>query len=161
MAKFEVNPNDYIKDIPKPKWIRWILGMVIVIVVAVTAIFWPASVDPLPVPTPIDTLINKQDTSKVGLEAENGQNNSVAESTLSRSSDVSEQVMGKIHNAGAETKNVKVLNSYQSGDITLDAKKAIRGDFGNGAERRRILGENYERVQAVVNRLYKECKLQW
>lgn len=49
----------------------------------------------------------------------------------------------------------------QSGDITVDAKKAIRGDFGNGAERRKNLGANYDKVQAVVNKMYREGNLYW
>lgn len=48
-----------------------------------------------------------------------------------------------------------------SGDHTLDAKKAIRGDFGNGAERRKNLGSDYEQVQAIVNKMYREGRLHW
>ena len=43
----------------------------------------------------------------------------------------------------------------------MDAKKAIRGDFGNGAERRKNLGSNYDKVQAVVNKMYRNGNLQW
>ena len=42
-----------------------------------------------------------------------------------------------------------------------DAKKAIRGDFGNGAERRRQLGNDYEQVQALVNKMYRDGNLNW
>ena len=49
----------------------------------------------------------------------------------------------------------------QSGDVTVDAKKTIRGDFGNGAERRKHLGANYDKVQEVVNKMYREGNLHW
>ena len=49
----------------------------------------------------------------------------------------------------------------RSGDVTVDAKKAIRGDFGNGAERRRQLGNDYEQVQALVNKMYRDGNLHW
>lgn len=52
-------------------------------------------------------------------------------------------------------------SNIRSGDINIDAKKAIRGDFGNGLERCRLLGDDYEQVQALVNKMYREGNLHW
>ena len=40
-------------------------------------------------------------------------------------------------------------------------KKAIRGDFGNGEERVKALGINYEKVQKQVNLNYENGTLNW
>lgn len=40
-------------------------------------------------------------------------------------------------------------------DIDNLAKEVIRGNFGNGQERRDLLGENYEEIQKKVNELMK------
>ena len=43
-----------------------------------------------------------------------------------------------------------------SGDLETDAKSVIRGDFGNGAERKAALGERYGEIQRRVNEIYRE-----
>lgn len=40
-------------------------------------------------------------------------------------------------------------------DIENLAKEVIRGNFGNGQERKDLLGENYEEIQKRVNELMK------
>lgn len=40
-------------------------------------------------------------------------------------------------------------------DIEILAKEVIRGNFGNGQERKDLLGENYEEIQKRVNELIK------
>ena len=40
-------------------------------------------------------------------------------------------------------------------DIEKLAKEVIRGNFGNGQERKDLLGENYEEIQKRVNELMK------
>ena len=46
-----------------------------------------------------------------------------------------------------------MLGSGSHVDIDALARRTIRGDFGNGAERRRRLGANYDAVQRRVNEL--------
>ena len=46
--------------------------------------------------------------------------------------------------------NTPASNSSNDELLTL-VKKTIRGDFGNGADRRKALGSNYEEVQRQVN----------
>lgn len=40
-------------------------------------------------------------------------------------------------------------------DVDKLAKEVIRGNFGNGQERKDLLGENYEEIQKRVNELMK------
>ena len=40
-------------------------------------------------------------------------------------------------------------------DVEKLAKEVIRGNFGNGQERKDLLGENYEKIQKRVNELMK------
>ena len=40
-------------------------------------------------------------------------------------------------------------------DVENLAKEVIRGNFGNGQERKNLLGENYEEIQKRVNELMK------
>lgn len=46
--------------------------------------------------------------------------------------------------------NTPASNSSNDELLTL-VKKTIRGDFGNGADRRKALGSNYDEVQRQVN----------
>ena len=46
-------------------------------------------------------------------------------------------------------------------DVNLTAKMTIRGDFGNGENRKLQLGGNYTVVQDRVNELYRIGQLQW
>lgn len=41
-------------------------------------------------------------------------------------------------------------------DVENLAKEVIRGNFGNGQERKDLLGENYEEIQKRVNELMKD-----
>ncbi len=42
-----------------------------------------------------------------------------------------------------------------TGDVEEDAKAVIRGEFGNGDERKAALGDSYTKIQNRVNEIYK------
>ena len=46
-------------------------------------------------------------------------------------------------------------NDLSEKDVENLAKEVIRGNFGNGQERKDLLGENYEEIQKRVNELMK------
>lgn len=48
------------------------------------------------------------------------------------------------------------VSGQLTGDIETDAKSVIRGEFGNGAERRAALGERYGEIQRRVDAIYRE-----
>lgn len=55
--------------------------------------------------------------------------------------------------SGSGNTNTNSSKPNQNIDIDALAWAVIRGDYGNGVERRRRLGANYDRVQARVNEL--------
>lgn len=115
------------------------------------------SPDPIPVDTTqIDTLkkepvVAKVDTIATPEEPTVG-NGKVSDDT---------SVESAIEEPQKQTEEIVAPPVSQSGDVTVDAKKTIRGDFGNGAERRKHLGANYDKVQEVVNKMYREGNLHW
>lgn len=42
------------------------------------------------------------------------------------------------------------------GDVKTNARRVIRGDFGNGQERRDKLGSSYSEIQGKVNEMYRQ-----
>lgn len=60
----------------------------------------------------------------------------------------------------SEPKHTQASTSvpFCSGNEAVEAvaKKVIRGDFGNGAERRSALGDRYTEIQSKVNQYYRE-----
>ena len=47
-------------------------------------------------------------------------------------------------------------NAATSGDIEENALRVIRGDFGNGQERKDKLGSSYAEIQGKVNEMYRQ-----
>ena len=57
---------------------------------------------------------------------------------------------------------VPTKQNYHRGETyEIDAKMAIRGDFGNGIVRMQRLGSDYETVQTIVNQFIREGKTKW
>ena len=62
----------------------------------------------------------------------------------------------KVQTANNPTSVTAHASGTLSGDIEQDAKAVIRGDFGNGEERKAALGDSYTKIQNRVNEIYKE-----
>ena len=57
------------------------------------------------------------------------------------------------------TQNTKPSSSTSvpvSGDVEENARRVIRGDFGNGQERRDKLASSYSEIQGKVNEMYRQ-----
>lgn len=54
------------------------------------------------------------------------------------------------------TKPFSVTSAPVSGDVVENARRVIRGDFGNGQERRNKLGSSYSEIQGKVNEMYRQ-----
>lgn len=54
------------------------------------------------------------------------------------------------------TKPFSVTSAPVSGDVVENARRVIRGDFGNGQERRDKLGSLYSEIQDKVNEMYRQ-----
>lgn len=53
------------------------------------------------------------------------------------------------------TKPFSATPAPVSGDVEENARRVIRGDFGNGQERRDKLGSSYSEIQGKVNEMYR------
>ena len=59
----------------------------------------------------------------------------------------------------AATQNTKPSSSTSvpvSGDVEENARRVIRGDFGNGQKRKDKLGSSYSEIQGKVNEIYRQ-----
>lgn len=54
------------------------------------------------------------------------------------------------------TKSSSSTSAPVSGDIEENVRRVIRGDFGNGQERRDKLGSSYSEIQGKVNEMYRQ-----
>lgn len=53
----------------------------------------------------------------------------------------------------------KPTSISSQGSLEEKAKQVIRGDFGNGAERKNALGSDYQAIQRTVNKMYRTGKI--
>lgn len=171
MAKVKFEAEDFKKDSntsqknPKPnhlqKYWKWYGGAVAAACIAGAVILWPkGEVTPPTPPAVADSLENVVDSSALATPDTIA---AIAEESTSNE-EKSLETGTKPVNEEQKNSEAQIVNNppvTQSGDITMDAKKAIRGDFGNGAERRKNLGANYDKVQAVVNKMYQDGNLHW
>ena len=171
MAKVKFEAEDSKKDSntsqknPKPnhlqKYWKWYGSAVAAACIAGAVILWPkGEVTPPTPPAVADSLENVVDSSALATP------DTIAAIVEESTSNEEKSLETGTKPVNEEQKNseTQIVNNppvTQSGDITMDAKKAIRGDFGNGAERRKNLGSNYDKVQAVVNKMYRNGNLQW
>lgn len=54
------------------------------------------------------------------------------------------------------TKPFSATSDPVSGDVEENARRVIRGDFGNGQERKDKLGSSYSEIQGKVNEMYRQ-----
>lgn len=54
------------------------------------------------------------------------------------------------------TKPSSSTSAPVSGDVEENARRVIRGDFGNGQERKNKLGSSYSEIQGKVNEMYRQ-----
>lgn len=60
----------------------------------------------------------------------------------------------------SSTPQGQTANAQLASTIEQQAKQVIRGEFGNGEERRQKLGAAYDEIQRIVNEMYRSENLQ-
>ncbi|NCB79552.1 MAG: hypothetical protein EOM41_06245 [Bacilli bacterium] len=86
--------------------------------------------------------------SEVSTEKENESVSLNEKQTSPKSNEVSS------HDANSSIS--KTESSLPSGSLEQKAKEVIRGNYGNGIERKQKLGEQYTEIQGKVNEMYKK-----
>lgn len=99
-----------------------------------------------PVPTPTPSKSNEEIANEV-IQGKWG-NNPERKQRLTDAGYDYNAIQEIVNNKMAS--NTPASNSSNDELLTL-VKKTIRGDFGNGADRRKALGSNYDEVQRQVN----------
>lgn len=103
-------------------------------------------VEPVPTPTPTPSKSNEEIANEV-IQGKWG-NNPERKQRLTDAGYDYNAIQEIVNNKMAS--NTPASNSSNDELLTL-VKKTIRGDFGNGADRRKALGSNYDEVQRQVN----------
>ncbi len=103
-------------------------------------------------PAPVETNETPAsgDNSNAATPAKAGEKKAGESST--NKTPVAESTQPKQNN----TATVVSVSAPLSGDVVENAKRVIRGDFGNGKERKDRLGDSYEEIQAKVNEIYHQ-----
>jgi cytoskeletal protein RodZ len=86
--------------------------------------------------SPVDVVADKSNTTTSNKDSKT----TVPESASSKNTS----------NSGNQSTSVTV-----AGSVDEKARRTIRGDFGNGAERKNALGSEYDAIQAKVNEIYR------
>jgi hypothetical protein len=75
-------------------------------------------------------------------------------SSVASSSKPTQQAQSLKNNA--TTTQIAATSAPIGGDVVENAKRVIRGDFGNGQERKDKLGSAYAEIQGKVNEMYRQ-----
>lgn len=167
------------------KWPKILIPILIIAVAAVAAIaFWPKvdkGNDEQIVQNETEKFQSTEDDNSVGDNAikvehdecgEQVSENESAPEDASETPKVSETTPEKpnvvqpadntsrtVNSKPQPTHNTTSIASHVSGtltgDVEQDAKAVIRGEFGNGANRKAALGNRYQKIQDKVNEIYR------
>jgi hypothetical protein len=163
MAKEKLfTPEDFdkVKDTPwynKP--LVWILGIVIA-VCAIGGLYYLLNESQNSIND------NNQFTQNTIIPMENDTcSDNISNDTIvskQRDEDLSEDRIVPNDHQDELSSLIPTKQSYHRGEtFEIDAKMAIRGDFGNGIVRMQRLGSDYETVQTIVNQFIREGKTKW
>lgn len=150
----------------KNKWWLWVLIAVIIVLIIILLLKNKKNdVDPIVDETITEVVVSNAngfdaqqpegDTNTV-LEEGNIPISPAQENTVSQHNNESQSddviTSGNNHSKSPNIANLPTL----SNDLEENAKRVIRGDFGNGQVRKNALGDAYFEIQAKVNEMYRE-----
>lgn len=150
----------------KPWWLLWLL--ILAVIVGVIVYLLPKNNEPLP-PDPvgdgelIETPIEGNDTEKTDIGKPSEAPLKEAEVATSGEA-VTEEGKAEEYSGGKSEETPKAERTESapsskkpilSDDIEKLALDVIRGNYGNGAERKEKLGDNYQAIQNIVNEIYR------
>lgn len=101
-----------------------------------------------------------EDSSSDQAEESNPSNSKVSTEKENESVSLNEEQASpktnEVSSLEAKSSNSNKENSLPSGSLEQKAKEVIRGNYGNGIERKQKLGEQYTEIQSKVNEMYKK-----
>lgn len=147
---FEKKPLPQPKPIHKKIWF-WILLVLALVLIAYLLMKDNRYDNPF-VPVQTTIQIEQDSTNNIIPSESTNALNSSEDTTAPKELNVSTSNAVSVTNDSTQFSDI---------DIITMAKKTIRGDFGNGYERKKNLGNNYVNIQNKVNELYRLGQLQW
>jgi hypothetical protein len=145
-----LNPTNKKKSL----WWLWLLLVLIAIVITIIC-FKKCSNNgsgDVTVPPVIDTTTIVSDTAVNIVDTIIVEDNSVGSS---KADNDDYQVVS------TNSKTESNVSQSSGNDHLTNAKKAIRGDYGNGTDRKQALGNDYSDVQSLVNKNVRAGNLVW
>jgi hypothetical protein len=70
-------------------------------------------------------------------------------------SDILKEVLAGTKTFGSSTDSDSKGGSFSDDDLKALAKEVIKGSFGNGETRKKLLGDDYDSIQKIVNQMLK------
>lgn len=143
---------------------RIVIGVLVVLVAVVASVFifvTRGKKDNIAVKPSTETVaknVEKQGTSNDTTVAEPQSKDSHvgAVSANQSAQDVRSSGEGNAEeSANSVAERSSGTNVSLSGDVELNARRVIRGDFGNGQVRKDKLGVSYSEIQSKVNEMYR------
>lgn len=107
--------------------------------------------DPAIVPANNETVANK--VVEQPATASSSETSNPAQSSSEKP--VTAPVKGGQSGTSQTVSSITSVPSLPQGSLEEKAKRVIRGDFGNGIERKQTLGSEYDTIQQKVNEMYR------
>lgn len=173
MAKEKLfTPEDFDKPVDKPwykKTLTWIIGLVIIALGVGGACYFCNNNDGATPPPPFKGVtdtdsLNVKDALTLDIDSLKNDdiNSKEAENTIGVSTASESISTQEIDKSSKDSASQTSDTSIKRGEtFEVDAKMAIRGDFGNGKIRKQNLGADYQEVQNIVNQFIREKKTKW
>ena len=153
----------------KTKWRLWLLLLVVVAVVVVVLCIKNCSPDGNKIETkPATGIIDveqsaTQNTDAKGITDETPVLETATDVTANQTtpavSKPSTENASSVQPAAKSTGNN--ISSISQGSLEEKAMQVIRGNFGNGAERKQNLGNEYNTIQQKVNEMYPNGEIKF
>ena len=112
------------------------------------------------VETPSEKVGN---TTEIGDSAKNEANTDTEEAQIAKTDNVKETEpqpsksrVPQSQSKSDQTIKLKTVSNLSSANLEQKAIAVIRGDFGNGLERKQKLGDEYTSIQNRVNEMYRQ-----
>lgn len=151
------------------KWWLVIILVVVALAVALLLVFMDSDADSGDIS--VEVTGNTEVSAPVQSEESAAEVHSVAEEPVTEKIEIAPEtsepevlpvepsVKPKESPVGETTVSASVAPVVSSDSLDEQAHRVIRGDYGNGAERREKLGERYTEIQNRVNEMYRENKV--
>lgn len=166
MAEKLFTPEDFDKPVDIP-WYKkkknWIIFGICLVVIILSCLWYSGNKEETVIPKPDTPPTNVGDTTNVDNDTTVvAPNDSTDVVNKERSTDKNATNLSDDNPQNDIPQSEPTVTVIKRGEsLEVDAKMAIRGDYGNGHARKANLGADYQTVQSIVNQRIREGKIYW